>query len=129
MSKQVAALIVEDEKGVSWALDRLLRSMGYDAVIADNGQCALELIAQRAFGFALVDVKLPDMDGTELETGIHKAHPDLPIILISGYIQEDDGVVQEWIKAGRICDFIGKPFEHADVRKAIERTISLFTDR
>ena len=116
-----AILVVEDEPDICWALERVLDSMGYVSATATNGKHALRLTKRRSFRLALVDAKLPDVDGIELAEQLQKHQPDLPVILISGYFYEDDDTVQQSISTGSICGFVGKPFALSQVREAITR--------
>ena len=118
-----AILIVEDEPDICWALERVLHSMGYVSATATSGKHALRLKKRRSFRLALVDAKLPDVDGIELAEQLRKHQPDLPVILISGYFYEDDDTVQQSIGSALICEFIGKPFALSQVREAITRAV------
>ena len=124
-----SVLIVDDEPDMCWALERIIAGMGYQTVSAPSGQDAAQLVERIPVQMALVDAKLPDMEGIDLARQLRQRQPDLPVVLVSGYFYELDARVQEWIRQEVIWGFIGKPFVLSQVRKAVEtafatRTIS-----
>mgnify|MGYP000778213527 CR=1 FL=1 len=64
-------IIVEDDPGISKYLQAALRSHGYDTLLAPDGKTALEMIASHCPDLLLLDLGLPDMDGSEI---IRKQH-------------------------------------------------------
>ena len=91
-------LIVDDDPDIVANISDILNDAGYDTVTATDGQTALEEIEQQrgrkggsAFDLALLDFKMPDMDGAELFRRIHQCHPGLRAIMITAFAG-DDGV-------------------------------------
>lgn len=78
-------LIVEDDPSIGETLEIILQQNGYDTVIAQNGQEALQKIENAFFNMALLDIMLPDMQGTELLAHLHKAMPKMIKIMVTGY--------------------------------------------
>lgn len=78
-------LIVEDDSSISETLEIILQTNGYEAVIAQNGQEALQKVEHGFFNIALLDIMLPDMQGTELLAHLHKAMPKMIKIMVTGY--------------------------------------------
>ena len=109
-------LIVDDEPDMCWALERIIAGMGYQTVSAPSGQDAAQLVEQIPVEMALVDAKLPDMEGIDLARQLRQRQPGLPVVLVSGYFYELDARVQEWIRQEVIWGFIGKPFVLSQVR-------------
>jgi len=114
------ALIVDDEPGICWALERMLGSLGYSTVTAQTGREACELAACHDIRLALVDAKLPDTEGSELAVRLRRIRPGLPVVLLSGYFNKDDDAVKQWVADGLVCAFVGKPFSSAEIRDAID---------
>ncbi len=112
-------LVVDDEKDMCWALQRIIEAEGHEVSVAYDAATALHLVQRQSFDLCLVDAKLPDMEGTELLDRLHCSHPALPCVLMSGYLCADDEVVQTRLRGGRVSTFIGKPFLLADVRNAV----------
>ncbi len=102
-------LVIEDEEIVMEVTSAILKKMGYHVLEARTGKEAIA-IAEGHDGdidLALLDIKLPDMDGGLLYPIIRKARPDLKVIVCSGYAI--DGPAQEILDAGGY-DFLQKPF-------------------
>jgi two-component system, NtrC family, response regulator len=116
-------LIVEDDSDVCWAVTRIVAKMGYEPVAAARGEEASELIRSNRFRLALVDAKLPDVEGNELAARLKACQPDLPVVLFSGYFYPDDPWVREWIGSGLIHGFVSKPFELSEISEILAAAI------
>ena len=82
-------IIVEDDPGISKYLQAALRSHGYDILLAPDGKTALEMIASHCPDLLLLDLGLPDMDGSEIIRSV-RAWSRMPIIIISARSAEID---------------------------------------
>jgi CheY-like chemotaxis protein len=118
-TREITCLIVDDEPDAGWALEHILRPCAIRLERALTAGEALRLVRGRSFSLAFLDVKLPDLDGLELARRIRAIDPALPIILISGYYYQDDAAIQQAQTEGLIRDFIGKPFLHAELMRAV----------
>ena len=83
-------LLAEDEALIAELFAETLSGEGYDVVIAHDGQEALRLFTAaeaggRAFDIVVTDVRMPRMDGVTLTNRLRSAHPDLPVVLVTGY--------------------------------------------
>lgn len=119
-NKGKAFLIVDDEPDMCWALEHILKKNGFPSKRALTGQEALTLMQTDRFRLVFLDAKLPDMEGLDLARQIRKGDPAIPIVMISGYFYRDDDDVQNAVAEGLINGFIGKPFDHDEILKAIE---------
>jgi DNA-binding NtrC family response regulator len=115
-------LIVDDEVVVRQSLESWFRQDGHSVDAAESGREALRLLAAKGYDIALVDVKMPGMDGLELQRRLAEADPDLTIVLMTAYASVESAV--QAMKAGAY-DYIVKPFDPDDlsalVRRAAER--------
>ncbi len=84
MEKQ-RILIVEDDKTVLKNFKEILELEGYIVDTAENGKEAIEKSNINFYNLALVDIRLPDMEGTKLLTMMREATPKMVKIIITGY--------------------------------------------
>ena len=85
-------LIVEDDMNVRGALSTILEQKGYYTDTARNGQEAIQKSRTESFNMALLDIKLPDMEGTKLLTLMHENMPKMVRIMITGYPSLENAV-------------------------------------
>ncbi len=117
-------LVVDDEPDISWVLEHVLKEKGIVPKKALSGQEALELVKRDCFQMAIVDAKLPDMEGLELAKRIREVQPAVRLIMISGYYSKDEAYIQSALADGLIGGFIVKPFLNDEILKAVEVAIS-----
>jgi CheY-like chemotaxis protein len=79
-------LLVDDNKLGLSARRCVLEELGHRIATASNGIDALEQFGNRRFDLVVTDYKMPRMDGLELIEGLRRIEPDLPVILISGFV-------------------------------------------
>ena len=109
-------LLVEDEATVRAVAERALTRHGYTVLTAENGEAALEILAREGgVDLMISDVVMPTMDGPTTVREERKSHPDLPILFISGYAEEQ---LRKSIDLERVA-FLAKPFS---VQKLAEAT-------
>jgi len=113
-------LIVDDEPDMCWALEYMLKKNGILSKRALSGQEAISLMESNRFRAAFLDAKLPDIEGLELARRLRDIDPVIHIVMISGYFYRDDNDVQNALAEGLIKGFIGKPFDHDEILKAIK---------
>ena len=77
VAKSIRILVVDDEYAIREACARILERDGYQVAIASNGLDGLELFHEQAFDLALVDIKMPVLDGMKLMEILHKDNPEL----------------------------------------------------
>src|ERR1041384_614463 len=101
-------LIVDDELVVRDSLGKWFASEGYTARPVGGAREALEVIQQAEFDIALIDIKMPGMDGMELQSRLREADPDLTVVIMTGYASVDTAV--QALKRGAY-DYITKPVD------------------
>ncbi len=111
-------LIVDDEEELRRMLKIYLEHLGYDTVVAEDGENALEIFKskKRKFELVLLDIKMPRIGGKETTQMLKEIDPDVQIILTSGYPTDEKS--RELIRSN-IVDFLEKPFTLADLSKVI----------
>ena len=79
-------LLVDDNANGLAARKSVLEELGYRIVTSTSGADALEQFASHKFDLVVTDYKMPRMDGLDLIARLRKYTPDLPIVLVSGYV-------------------------------------------
>jgi len=107
-------LLVEDEANVRTVLAEVLRPLASAVLEAENGQKALALLNAHPVRLIVVDFVLPDVDGLSLINRLRKERPQIPIILISGYLSQSAGE-DMLAKTGARLKYLAKPFKPAEL--------------
>ncbi len=108
MNDKIAVLVADDERAIRDGCHRVLTGQGYEVFGAENGQVALDLLAEKRVDILLLDLKMPVMGGEEVLEIVKKTYPEIPVIIITGHGTVDTAV--ECMKKGAY-DFITKPFQ------------------
>jgi diguanylate cyclase (GGDEF)-like protein/PAS domain S-box-containing protein len=115
-------LVVDDEPDMGWALENILRAAGYAVTTTTSGVAAIEKAQARSFSLALLDIRLPDTEGVELIAPLKEIHPDLVVIMVTGYASLDTAV--RALNKGALA-YLTKPLNLdevlATVREALEK--------
>ena len=113
-------LLVDDEANVRTVFSDLLRRESYIVKGVENGLDAIKVLEEETFDLALVDLKMPRMDGIEVLENIKKMKPQLPVIIYTGY-----GSVTSAVEAMRkkATDFINKPFSPEELKLSIRKAL------
>ena len=123
MTERTAAVaVVDDDDAVRDSLGALLEAAGYDVDTYESGRAFLNALPRALPACALVDVRMPEMDGLELQRRLADAAPQLPVIIITGH--GDIAMAVKAIKAGAV-DFIEKPFSDRTILDGIAQALTL----
>ena len=115
-------LVIEDEEVVIEVTQAMLERLGYRVMVARTGKDAIHITEtfDGQIDLALLDIKLPDMEGGKVYPLIMKARPDLKVIVFSGYSIE--GPARKILDAGA-QDFIQKPFSLATLSEKLRKVL------
>lgn len=113
-------LVVDDEESVRSALVRYLSAQGYTVGDAANGEEALEAIRTGSYSLVLMDVRMPGIGGMDLVPEILDLEPNLAILMLSAI--SDASTAATCMQRGAY-DYLTKPIELTDLRKAIDRAL------
>ena len=113
-------LIVEDNRDMQFLLSNILKSEGYETLVAGDGKKALKETKRWSPDLVLLDIRLPDMDGMTVLEEIKKLNNDLIIIMLTAY-GDIKGAVQA-MKLGAF-EYITKPFDNDELLIAIKRAL------
>ena len=120
MSTDQRVFIVDDDEAVRESLGALLESHGFSVETYPSALHFLAKCPRTASGCLLADVRMPDMDGLELQEKAAADYPDLGVVIITGH--GDVPIAVRAMKAGAI-DFIEKPFLEAVIVESVSRAI------
>lgn len=113
-------LIVDDEEIMRTSLCDWLNEDGYITEAVENGNEAINLVKKEGFDLAIVDLKMPGMDGIELLKQLNVINPKLPVIIITAYATIDSAVMA--MKEGA-ADYLVKPFNPEEISLVIKRLL------
>ena len=122
MSTLIRILVVDDEEVIREACQRILRRAGHTVDLASNGEQALKLIRQTHYDLALIDIKMPVLDGLGLMEIMRREYKNISIVVMTGHGTSETAV--QALKAGA-TDFLTKPFSPNDLRQAVKGAIRL----
>jgi FixJ family two-component response regulator len=112
--------VIDDEPTVRASIGRLLRSAGLDAQMFSSAQEFLRANRPDVPSCLVLDVRLPDVSGLDLQRELAKANVDLPIIFVTGY--GDVPMSVRAMKAGAI-EFLTKPYRDQDLLEAVQHAV------
>ncbi|MBU4561240.1 response regulator, partial [bacterium] len=113
-------LVVDDEKDARETICEFLEEEGYEPVEARDGKEALEKTKKEVLSLALIDLKMPGMDGLRLIRHIKKFNPDIQIVIITGYPSLESA--REAMRE-EVYDYIAKPFGTGELKSTVKRSL------
>jgi DNA-binding NtrC family response regulator len=114
-------LIVDDDIVVRDSLGKWFESEDFDVTIAAGAAPALEILAKDRFDLALVDIKMPGVDGIELQAKLRQIDPDMPTVIMTGFASVETAV--RALKNGAY-DYITKPFDPDELVHLVSNAIA-----
>jgi len=112
-------MVVDDEKGPRESL-RMILSPGHEVLLAESGAEALDLLATAPVDLMTVDLNMPGMRGDELMRIVRERHPEVEVIIITGFGDLETAV--QGIRYG-VRDYLQKPFDVVQVTAAVVRAL------
>jgi len=110
-------LVIDDDIAILKGFKLLLETKCYQISTAETGKDALELVRSNFYNLALIDIKLPDMDGTILLAEFQQLVPEMKKIVVTGYSSREnaieslnqgaDGYLEKPVTPGRLLEFVG----------------------
>jgi DNA-binding NtrC family response regulator len=111
-------LVVDDEPGILRLIERFARKIAFDVATAGSGREALQKLQATKAAVALVDLRMPDVDGLEVLKRIRAADPACQVILMTGHASIDTAI--EAIKHGAM-DYMSKPLDFKRLEELLAR--------
>ena len=117
--EKVNILVAEDEADLREILKVTLEQQGYRAILASDGDEAIKKIEKKSFQMALVDIKMPGMNGKELVSKIKQINPLMPIVIITG----SPDFEEEMSLKKQAYEYIYKPFRLDELVGVVKRAL------
>jgi DNA-binding NtrC family response regulator len=117
MGESARILVVDDDESIRKVLSTILEEEGYSVDTAKNGKEAISKTNKKFYDLALIDIRLPDVQGTELLTKIKDTTPKMQKIIITGYPSLQNAV--EALNRGADA-YVMKPFDMEKVLKTVK---------
>ncbi len=119
-SDDASILVVDDEFSVRDSLRGWFRKDGYKVEVAENATEALRRLQEGPWDVVLLDIKMPGMDGLELQQRIHQIDPDIVTVMITAYASVESAV--QALKQGAF-DYITKPIDPDELSHLVRRAL------
>jgi CheY-like chemotaxis protein len=102
--------------------EMILKDLGYSVTLAENGKKGLKIFkeAPDRYDLILLDMIMPEMNGSDCFYEIKKVRPDMKVILSSGFTREEDLIE---MKAKGLTAFISKPFRSTEISQALHNAL------
>jgi CheY-like chemotaxis protein/glycine cleavage system H lipoate-binding protein len=120
MNRKVRILVVDDEQIVLDSVVKHLRKEDYEIECVLSASAALERVRSNGIDIVLTDLMMPEIDGLELMEQLKQDHPELPIIMITGYATINTALQATQLGA---FDYIAKPFSRAELKSVVKRAV------
>ena len=119
-------LVIDDDPGFQKSFSQKLKMMGFSVSVADTGSKAVETFSQNPnyFDLVVLDMLMPDLDGTDIYELIKIKNPDVRILFTSGVFDFD--YLKNILQYGNI-GFVIKPFNHDELQIQINKVMNCAT--
>ncbi len=117
MDQQGRILVIDDDENIRKVVEAILKDQGYEVDTAESGNDAVKKTQKNHYDLMLVDIRLPDMDGTELLTKVRDTTPRIRKIMVTGYptLQNAVAAVNKGADA-----YVMKPFDVDNLLETIK---------
>lgn len=126
MTEQKIVHLVDDDEAIRHSASFMLRHAGYTVKTYKDGVTFLNEAGPEDKGCILLDVRMPVMDGLQVQAALTEHGIDMPVIVLTGH--GDVSVAVQAMKAGAI-DFLEKPYEKSKLNAAIEKAFDRIEDK
>jgi len=118
LTQGASVLVVDDDASIRKTLSKILEKEGYLVETVENGMEAIKASNKRFFNVALIDIRLPDMEGTKLLERLKEHEPKMVKIIITGYASLQNAI--EAVNKGA-DEYVLKPFDATELLAMIEK--------
>lgn len=125
MSLKRTIHLVDDDEAIRRSAGFMLKTSGFTVEAYPSGVAFLKVVRSAEPGCILLDVRMPEMDGLEVQSALNERGITMPVIVLTGH--GDVSIAVRAMKAGA-SDFLEKPFEKASLLKSIEVAFARLDD-
>ncbi len=118
----IRILVAEDEPLAAMVVEEVLSELGYDVLLASDGEEAMILAERHRFDVLVTDLAMPRMTGWELIPRLRTQRPDLPVVVMTGFLPSNGREVLFSGQGGPLA-LVLKPFEIGHLVRAIEKVM------
>ena len=111
-------IVIDDEEGMREGMRRVLERSSFQVDLAENGEEAIKLLEENTYDLALIDLKMPGIDGFEVLKRVKQEHPDVEVIVLTGHGSEHDEKVVRDLGA---FEYLQKPVDIATLAEKIRQ--------
>ena len=120
MTEPARILVIDDDDSVRKVLVSALEDEGYQVDVAETGKRAIEKSQAKFYNLALIDIRLPDMEGTKLLSDLKETTPKMVKIIITGYPSLQNAI--QAVRKGA-NDYVVKPFKMENVLDTVKQNL------
>ena len=111
-------LVVDDDEDLQTTFKQFLKKAGFGRIVVGSGAKAISYAEKQKFDLVFLDLQLPDMSGDDAYLRLKDLHPDLPIVILTGY--PNSAVLSKILRSGPVT-VIKKPIELKEVNRALKQ--------
>jgi len=119
-TEKPSILVVDDELLIRDLLYDFFTGQGWNITVAEDGRRALDMMKSRKYDLVLSDIKMPQMDGLALSAHVKQNHPEMPVVLMTGYPSVESAVTA---LRNKVDDYVIKPFNINQLYKLVESKV------
>jgi DNA-binding NtrC family response regulator len=126
-------LIVDDEKAILKGFRALLEMKEYRVVTAKDGREAVDKVSENFYNLAIIDIRLPDMDGTEVLREFRQINPEMKNIIITGYASLEnaveslnlgaDGYLMKPVTPGKLLEIVSEKLREQEMENELHEEL------
>ena len=117
-SGQPTVLVVDDDEDLQTTFKQFLKKAGFGRIVVGTGEKAISYAEKQKFDLVFLDLQLPDMSGDEVYLRLKDLHPDLPIVIITGY--PSSAMLNKILQCGPVT-VIKKPIDFEQLNRTLKQ--------
>lgn len=115
-----AIWVIDDDRAMRWVLEKTFKEEGFNVTSFEEGQSALDRLAQQQPDVIITDIRMPGLDGLSFLARVKESHPDLPVIIMTAHSDLESAVSSYQTGA---FEYLPKPFDIDEALTLVSRAI------